>query len=231
METKPNDTIDFKEISSSELLEYISFKSEYPKEAELAFAEFCRRFEKDLLQKAEIYCLRFGYNEIIALDAATCAFARIWKYPTFDATKSKHKSIDRAILLWMYPIMYTQILKFEHAATCADPNEEEALEIITNLDSLVDKISDSDRIEDKKSLKKNLQILESAFIGLTDKHKVIYLTYKAYERVGKNIPRSVSKKLQETLELVPVTIRIYKRDANKHVDNYLKENNARKQQP
>ncbi len=151
--------------------------------------------------------------------------------PTFDGAKSKHKSIDRAILLWMYPIMYTQILKFEHAATCADPNEEEALEIITNLDSLVDKISDSDQIEDKKSLKKNLQILESAFVGLTEKHKVIYLTYKAYERVGKNIPRSVSKKLQETLELVPVTIRIYKRDANKHVDNYLKENNARKQQP
>ncbi len=116
----------------------------------------------------------------------------------------------------------------QQGQNCADPNEEEALEIITNLDSLVDKISDSDQIEDKKTLKKNLQILESAFVGLTEKHKIIYLTYKAYERVGKNLPRAVSKKLQETLDLVPVTIRIYKRDANNHVDNYLRENNARK---
>jgi len=228
METTLNDTIDFEKICSSELLDYISFKSEYPKEAELAFAEFCRRFEQDVLQKAEVYCSKFGYNEIIALDVAYCTFARVWKYPTFDMKKLKSKTIDRGILLWLYPIMYTQILKFEHASTCADPNEEEALEIITNLDGLAEKLCDSDDIEDKKILRKKLQIMDGAFLGLTEKHKIIYLTYKAYERVGKTIPRAISKKLQETLELVPVTIRIYKRDANLHVENYLKESHARK---
>lgn len=228
METKLNDTIDFEKICSSELLDYISFKSEYPKEAEFAFIEFCRRFEKDLLKKAEVYCSKFGYNEIIALDVATCTFARVWKYPTFNVQKLKSKTIDNGILLWLYPIMYTQILKFEHAATCADPNEEDDLEIITDLDGLVEKMSDSDSIEDKKVLRKRLQVLDNAFLGLSEKQKIIYLTYKAYERAGKNIPRTVSKKLQDTLELVPVTIRIYKRDANLHVENYLKENNAKR---
>ncbi len=229
METKLNDNIDFDKICSSELLDYISFKSEYPEEAENAFIEFCKRFEKDLLQKAEIYCSKFGYNEVIAFDVANCTFARVWKYPTFKLNKAKNKSIDKSILLWLYPTMYTQILKFQHSTTCAEPTEEENLEIITDIDGLIDKTMDTNNIEDKKTLKKTLQVLESAFIGLSDKHKIIYLTYKAYERIGKNIPRTVSKKLQDTLDLVPVTIRIYKRDANQHVENYLKNsNNARK---
>jgi len=228
METQLNNKIDFEKICSSELLDYISFKSEYPKEAEHAFIEFCRRFEKDLLRKAEVYCQKFGYNEVIAFDVANCTFARVWKYPTFDLKKAKSKNVDKGILLWLYPTMYTQILKFEHATTCAEPTEEEDLGIVTDLDGLVNKITDSDDIDDKKTLKKKLQVLEGAFMGLSEKHKIIYLTYKAYERTGKNIPRAISKKLQDTLDLVPITIRIYKRDANLHVENYIKQNNARK---
>src|SRR6478735_7794123 len=196
METQLNDKIDFEKICSSELLDYISFKSEYPKEAEYAFIEFCRRFEKDLLRKAEVYCSKFGYNEVIAFDVANCTFARVWKYPTFDLKKAKSKNVEKGILLWLYPTMYTQILKFQHAATCAEPTEEEDLGIISDLDGLVDKMSDSDDMDNKKTLKKKLQVLEGAFMGLSGKHKIIYLTYKAYERTGKNIPRTVSKKLQ-----------------------------------
>lgn len=228
METKPNETIDFEKICSSELLDYISFKDEYPKEAELAFREFCRRFEKDVLKKAEVYCSKFNYNEIIAFDVANCAFARVWKYPTFDLKKSKSKDIDKGILLWLYPIMYTQILKFEYAPTCEEASEEESLDIITNVDELVEKMSEEYGIEAKNGLKKKLKFLDDAFLALTQKHKIVYLTYKAYERSGKNIPRTISKKLQDTLDLVPVTIRIYKRDANNHIEKYIKENNERK---
>jgi hypothetical protein len=228
METEINEKIEFGKICSSELLDYISFKEEYPKEAEWAFIEFCKRFEKDLLQKAEVYCAKFGYNEVVALDVANCTFSRVWKYPSFNLKKAKSKDVTKAILLWLYPIMYTQILKFQHAASCAEPTEEEDLCLITDLDGLVNKISDSVDVDDKKKLKAQLKVLESAFLGLTEKHKIIYLTYKAYERAGKNIPRGISKKLQDVLDLVPVTIRIYKRDTNLHVENYIKQHNAAK---
>lgn len=228
MKTEQKNQIDFEKICSTDLLDYISFKSEFPDEAELAFIEFCRRFEKDVLRKAEVYCAKFGYNEVIALDVANCTFARVWKYSTFNLEKTKSKNIEKAILLWIYPIMYTQILKFENSSTCAPQNEEEDLDIVTNLDELVNKMSDGDEIDDKKRLKNKLSVLNGAFEGLSEKHKIIYLTYKAYERIGKNIPRAVSKKLQETLELVPTTIRIYKRDANQHITNYLKQSNERK---
>lgn len=227
MKVESNESLQFDIMSSPELLEYISFKAEFPREAELAFVEFCRRFEKDLLKKAEVYCSRYGYNEVIALDVAHCAFARVWKYPTFDLKKAKSKDPDKAILLWMYPTMYTQILKYEHSNTCAEPDEED-LDIITDIDGLMEKMYDGDDPQNKRTLKSQLQILESAFSGLTEKHKTIFLTYKAYEREGKNIPRSVSKKLQSTLNIVPSTIRIYKKEALEHLDNYIKQSNERK---
>ena len=48
--------IDFESMSGSDLIEFISWKDEYPREAEQAFVTFCDRYEKDLIQKAEIYC-------------------------------------------------------------------------------------------------------------------------------------------------------------------------------
>lgn len=227
MKSELNNKIDFEKICSSELLEYISFKSEYPKEAENAFNEFCRRFEKNVIQKAEIYSSKFGYSEVVALEIANCAFARVWKYPSFTLEKAKSKDLTKAILLWLYPIMYTQLVKYGEQNTCAEPSIEEDLSIITDLDELVNKTSNSDDLENKKKLKLKLEFLNSAFVGLSEKQKIIYLTYKAYDVPGKNIPRSISKKLQDTLELTQSTIRIYKRDANLHVKNYIDKRNGK----
>jgi hypothetical protein len=227
METELNDKIDFDNICSSELLDYISFKSEYPEAAEYAFIEFCRRFEKKVIQKSEIYSSKFGYSAVVALEIAHCAFARVWKYPSFNLKKAKSNDVNKAVLLWLYPIMYTQLVKYGEQNTCADPTIDEDLSIVTDLDELVNKMSDSDDIKHKKELKIKLEILDSAFIGLNEKQRIIYLTYKAYEVPGKNIPRSISKKLQETLELTQGTIRLYKRDANLHVENYITQRNGR----
>lgn len=204
----------------SELIEFISWKEEYPREAEQAFAVFCGRYEKDLLQKAEIYCSKFGYSEVDALLVANCAFARVWKYPSFDEKKAKSKNTDTAILMWLYPILYTQIVLLGKKNTCAEPSKEEDLSVISNVDELIN-FSVGNDLEKKKELKVRLEVIESALLGLSDKHRVIYLTYKAYEEVGKNIPRTVSKKLQEQLELTQNSIRVYKMDANQHVSLYL----------
>lgn len=222
----PNTDIDFKIIPSDDLIDYISFKDEFPIEAELAFIEFCDRFQEEVLQKAEIYSSKYGYNEVVALDIANCAFAKVWKYHSFDKDKATTKNIDNAIKIWLFRIIYNELMKYAVKNTCAEPDKDD-LDIVENIDELINLTSGED-IEKKRDLRVRLEILDKAMFGLSDKHKIIFLTYKAYENNYKNIPRSVSKKLKERLNLVASSIRVYKKEANLHVKNYLDSLNGNK---
>lgn len=221
------DIMDFANMSGPELIELISWKKEYPKEAEQAFTVFCSRYERDLMQKAVIYCLNFNYSEVEALLVTHCTFERIWKYPTFEIKKAKSKNVDTAILMWIYPILYTQIILLGKKNTCAEPSSEEDLSIVSTVEEMIE-IRIGEDIEKKKELKVRLEFINNAMLALSEKHKIIYLTYKAYEEVGKNIPRSVSKKLQEQLDLTHSTIRVYKMEASKHIKKYLEQINGNK---
>jgi len=216
--------IDFKILPSDELIEYISFRGEFPEEAELAFIEFCSRFQTDILQKAEIYANKYDHSDVTALDIANCTFAKVWKYHSFDKSKAKSKNIDTAIKLWLYKIVFNELMKYGIKDTCSEPDKDD-LDIIENVDELIN-FTVGDDIERKRDLKVHLEIIERAMLGLSDKHKIIYLTYKAYENNYKNIPRPVSKKLQEKLNIVASSIRVYKKEANLHVNNYLKSING-----
>lgn len=221
--------IDFENMVGSELLEYISFKDEFPNEAELAFYVFHDRYQRDILEKSEIQCSKFEYNEAIAFLAATCTFDKVWKNAhTFSMKKANTKNVDKAILLWMYKILYTQILLFKDSDTCAQPTKEEDLSLIENLDDLVN-VYAPENIEKQKELKENYSFLEKALQGLSLKHKIIYFTYLAYKpEKDKNIPRSVSNKLQEQLELTQASIRVYRKEATDLVNNYINKVNGNK---
>jgi hypothetical protein len=221
--------IDFENMVGSELLEYISFKDEFPNEAELAFYVFCDRYQRDILQKSEIQCSKFEYNEAIAFLAAKCTFDKVWnKAHTFSMEKAKTKNIDKAILLWMYKILYTQILLFKDRDTCAQPTEEEDLSLIENLDALVN-VYAPENLEKQKELKENLSFLERVVQGLSQKHRIIYFTYLAYKpEKDKNIPRSVSNKLKEQLDLTQASIRVYRKEATDLVNNYINKVNGNK---
>lgn len=221
--------IDFENMVGSELLEYISFKDEFPNEAELAFCVFCDRYQRDILQKSEIQCSKFEYNEAIAFLAVKCTFDKVWnKAHTFSMKKANTKDVDKAILLWMYKILYTQILLFKDRDTCAQPTEEEDLSLIENLDALVN-VYAPENIEKQKELKENLSFLERVLQGLSQKHRIIYFTYLAYKpEKDKNIPRSISNKLKEQLDLTQASIRVYRKDATDLVNNYINKVNGNK---
>lgn len=216
-------SIDPKTLAGDELMDLISMKGEFPREAELAFAEFCFRYERDILQKSEIYCSKWGYSEVEALQISQCTFARVWKYPTFSIEKAKSKNVDKAILLWMYPILYTQLLLTIRKNTCIEPTEEEDLSLVTNIEELIATMIDIEDHEHIQDLSYQLEILNSAMAGLSEKHKIVYLTYKAYRQKGKNMPRSVSKKLRDQLELTQNTIGVYKMQADQHINKYLSQ--------
>lgn len=207
-------------MPSTELLEYISFKEEFPSEAELAFIQFCFRFEKDLKRKSEIYCNKYGYSEVVALEIANCTFARVWKYPTFTKEKSKSKNLDKGILIWMCRILYTQMIKYGEQDTCAEPTEEEDLSLVTNADELLEKFDVPDS-ETKRSVSAKLKTIERALAKLSEKHRIIYFTYRAYEKDGRKVPRSITKMLREKLLLTQKSVNTYNGDANRHVTNYL----------
>lgn len=220
MNTNSDCDIDFEKISSVKLLEYISFKDEFPTEAQDAFVQFCYRFEGDLKRKSEIYCNKFGYSEVVALEIAHCTFSRVWKYPTFKKAKAKAKDLDKAILIWMYPILYTQIIKYGEKNTCADPTEEEDLNLVNDTDELVEKLDIVD-VEAKREVAAKLRTIERALTQLTEKHRIIYFTYRAYQKQGKKVPRTITKLLREKLSLTQKSVNTYYGDAHRHVTNYL----------
>lgn len=221
-ETSKNISID---TSSIDLLEYISWKSEYPEEAAEAFIIFCNRFQKDILEKTEIHCLKNGYSSDIAEMIANCTFERVWKYPSFTMEKAKSKDVDKAILLWMYPIIRTQAILYFRENSCSEPSKEEDLSIIEDIEELIE-YTVPDQPEKKRELKMQLEIVEQALSQLSDKHRIIFLTYKAYEQRKKNIPRSLSKQLQDKLGLTQNSIRVYKMEATKQVQKFIKETNG-----
>lgn len=220
-----NTDINFEILSSDELIEYVSFKEEFPNEAEKAFVVFCDRFQSDVIKTAEIYSNRYGHSEVVALDIANCTFAKVWKYHSFDKNKSKTKNVDKAIEIWLHAIVFNELMKYGVQDTCTEPDEND-LSIVENIDELIVLTVGNDS-EKKKDLKIKLEIIERAMLGLTEKQKIVYLTYKAYENNGKkNLPRIVGKKLREKLNLVQSSIQVYKKEANDHINNYLKSLNG-----
>lgn len=220
MSNTTKEDINFEKMPSVELLEYISFRDEFPEEAQLAFVQFCYRFEKDLKRKSEIYCNKYGYSEVIALEIANCTFSRVWKYPTFKTEKAKSKNLDKAILLWMYPILYTQIIKYGEQNSCAEPTEEEDLSLVINADELINRFNTPD-VEAKRIVTTKLKTIERALTQLSEKHRVIYFTYRAYRKQGKKVPRTITKLLREKLSLTQKSVNTYYGDADRHVTNYL----------
>lgn len=220
--------IDFSAIATIELMEYMAMKSEFPDEAAAAFIQFCHRFGEAILKKAEIYCTKFGYSATVALELSECTFARVWKYPTFKIGKSSASNPDKGIILWMIKILFTQLVKYGEYSRCSEVTEEEDLSLITTMDQLVSHQLPNGDDHSRRNLRKKLDVVDKALAGLSAKHRIIYLTYKAYEIEGKYLPRTLTKKLQVTLDLVQSSIKVYKKEANDHVIRYLETINQKR---
>ncbi|MDN3643616.1 RNA polymerase subunit sigma [Lutimonas halocynthiae] len=216
---------ELQKATSDDLIEYIAWKDEYPEEAKRAFEEFMLRFEQDVLKNSEIICCNWGYNEIIALDISKCVFNKVWKYPTYDHKKSKASNVEKGIKLWLYRIIFTQLVNYKSKGTCYEPDKDTDLSLIYSVQELIDISSPSE--DGRRMLRKRLEVVEKALSQLTEKHRIIYLNYKLYvQENNKNIPRAISKKLQVELELTTGSIRKYKQEANKAIESYLNRING-----
>lgn len=219
-----NNSQDLNNEATENLLEYIQWKDEpdYAEIAKEAFRVFTFRYQLELLKKLTPICKNWGYDKQVATELAYEAFNRIWKYPKFDLSKSNQKDYHKAITFYLFGIAKRLLADYKKSET-EDPNpftgDEDIIRDLPDIETLSD-----DKVR-KAELKRMYELLNEALSRLTPKHKMIYLTYKHYESLtneGYNLPRHLTKKLQDELDLTQNSIRVYKKQAIEAVNIHLK---------
>ena len=194
------------------LISIMADKSRGKMEIDAAFQTFCAKYELRLNRLVEVQCAKLGYSAEIAFKAVECAFARVRRYPTFDKMKTKIKDIDNAIIVWLNRRAYTQVLKFKNGKECAEVNADEDLAVINNATGFYEVVSQRQYMSDEEKEKK-IQWLNAKLAGMEEKHRIVLLTYLAYESQGKKLPRVLTLKLRTQLNLEQSSIRVYKKEA------------------
>lgn len=194
------------------LINIMADKNRSVDEIDAAFQTFCAKYELRLNRLVEIHCVKLGYSAEIAFKAVECAFARVRRYPTFDKMKTKIKNIDDAIVMWLNRIAYTQVLKFKNGNECTEVNEDEDLAVINDATGFYEVVSQRQYMSDEEKEEK-IRWLNLKLAGMEEKHRIVLLTYLAYESQGKKLPRSLMLKLRTQLNLEQSSIRVYKKEA------------------
>ena len=212
---------DFEHETTDDLVEYIRWRknSEEVEVAENAFKAFCFRFQKDITHKCRVIATNWGYDNHVGDIIAESTFARYWKYGNFDKSKSNVADTDTAVKMYLYKIAKRELSNYKTALSgdlSPYTGDEEIVTEFPNIDTV------KGSVERRGELRRIQEIIEKALARLTPKHKIIYLTYKAYQHEGHTLPRGLLKKLRDELELAQTSIQVYKKEAYDIVDEYLK---------
>ena len=200
------------EFSDLESLVLIKFIQEKDKNAELAFIEFCLRFEEPLKILVERSAKGFGLSREDVIQILEKTFSRFLKYPKFDPNKVKVSKIDNGIILYLARIAKRTLIdeiKLKNGAFVSP---------YTGVEQIV---FDFPKNIDKQLLNsENFKIISDVLSRFSWKHKIIYLTYASYEEKGFNLPRKLLKELRTTLALDQDTIRYYKFEVFQKIAEY-----------
>jgi flavorubredoxin len=174
-------------------------KDSNPTVAKAAFTQYCSYYEERLMKIAVVLCKNFKSPEAVAYNIVQCAFEKVWKYPTFTMDEKNFKSIDRAMLSWLFTILLHEKLLYTNNGFCSHPDEEDLAIITSSSDFIKEKFKDEYIAPHDFELMK--KCLDKILCGLNEKEITIYLTYKLYKRIHKNVPGSVLKKLRTRYNL------------------------------
>lgn len=214
----------YKNESTETLIKIIQRKSEQGCEeiARAAFCTLCFRFQTEVISNIRAVVPRWGYDFEIADEIAYNAFDRFWKYPKFKLEKCKTQNIDKCFIFYLHTICRRLLI-----------NHKKNVELISAFNGNEEIVFDFPKFEKSAGDEKKLELIEiskkidTALNKLGKKHKAIYLTYKAYEKNGKKLPRTLLKKLRIELGLTQNTIRFYKKEANEITQQILSEHAKR----
>lgn len=209
--------------TTADLIDYIKYKEQmdYKELAEAAFIAFTFRFRVEIIDKCRKIGRNRGYDDAVSDMIAERTFERFWKYPFgFEKSNCGNLSIDNCVRFYFFRTARNCFYDYNKEVTGEnlgpyDGSEKVIVEFpdIENLEIPEEKVKD---------LKAVYELIQNALAKLSAKHKIIYLTYKAYEKEGYKLPRQLLKQLREELDLTQNSIRVYKNEAFKTIEHHLK---------
>lgn len=205
------DRSELEHATTIELIEFIQGKNDFLEAAQCAFENFFLRFENELTKKCRVVAQKWGYDQSVGDIISEQALEKFWlKADLFKADQCKASNLDRCVLFYIFRIaqrLLSDKNREEKKAGDGYSGEEEIVVEFPSLEGL------SIPAEKTKDIKLRAELIEKALDRLGPKHKIIYLTYQAYERKGMKLPRHLLEKLRDELELTQTSIRIYKKVA------------------
>lgn len=197
-------------VDGEQLLLAIANKDKDREAAIKAFYLFTSYFESKIKLLVEIHASKLGYDENVAFEAIQCTFNKVWLYPTFNKSKSHCKNVERGIIIWLESIASSQMHQFTKVGECAQIKQDEDLSVIEDSVSFVE-LHVSELVPELKM--EYVMALNNKISKLDEKHRIVYLTYKAYQTRGKKLSRKLLEMLRNRLNITQTTIRVYKREA------------------
>jgi hypothetical protein len=107
--------------------------------------------------------------------------------------------------------------QFTKDGECAQLKQDEDLSVIEDSVSFVDFYVSG---HDPELKMEYVMALNNKISKLDEKHRIVYLTYKAYQTRGKKLPRKLLEILRKRLNITQTTIRVYKREACITLNDY-----------
>jgi RNA polymerase sigma factor (sigma-70 family) len=186
--------------------------------AQAAYEAFTFRYTQQLTQKNEIVCKNWGYSDVDAIEVTQRTFIQFWKYPKFDPAKTNTANIDDAVILYLLGISRNVLSDYVNQLNgikCSPYNGNETIvwDFPVNQNTHAQEV-----IKDQNT---HFEVVRRALAKLSEKHKVIFLTYKAYEHGTNKLPRKLLAEIREKLNISQTTVRAYKFEAYKKVNEYL----------
>jgi len=208
-----NDWKEFENESTYNLIITFQDRNQPVNTRDLVFFALCYRFRKDLLNKCEINCKRFGHNINVAEQIAESTLRSYALKGDYKIEKANITNIDDSFKVYLYGIARNELTNYyrlqqrKKRGHFYDGSET----IVKDLPSLHNiKLG----IEDQLKLK--------AIESLSPSHRAVYLTYKQHERMGCNLPKKLREELREFLGgVAQSTVRSYKKEANDEINKYL----------
>lgn len=223
---------EFHEEPTADLVEYMRVMGPGDQaSADDAFHAFILRFRVYLQKLCRRVVAGYGYESYIGDQIAEETFLKFRTSSSFSPDKCKSPNLDQCIKLYLAKTARRALIDYDRKEKDENPfdgSEELAYEM-PNIDDLR---GDPERLTE---LKKQYEVVELVLSRLSDKHRIIYLTYKQYEHEMHRRdpdengnprqyypPRPLLEKLRKETGLTQSTIRKYKEEANNMIEQLLK---------
>jgi DNA-directed RNA polymerase specialized sigma24 family protein len=207
---------DLQHESIESLAEFLQLRGDAEAEewAKAALVNIVFRTRKDLLEKCTRMCFKAGLTETDAEEIANRTYERLLKYCKFKKSEGKGKTVEQSFNIYLYTIAAHELA--DHLNPDESPFDGTERVVFSLVDPNVqyepEKLAELQAIETR---------LDTAMAGLTNKHKIIYLTYKMHEKVGRYLPKHLLAELHEVTGLTKSTVRVYKKQVFEQVEQRL----------